>query len=183
MRTFGPLFRFDPHPERPVPVDESAHPPVWYGGEAFETAVREVLDRGAIRAPRIVEVCVRQRVAALRLPQPTELIDLTRDAVELGADDDLGDRTVGLDYGDTRAWARALHGQGDAAGLRYHSARHRAPDGSRVGVNVCLWSSDAAPTVVSDVSAAHGGAWDRLRVALVRVGAAPQLVHGCRRCR
>jgi len=182
MRTFGPLFRFDPHPEHDEPIDRDDHPPVWYGGEAFETAVREVLDRaGPTRHPRVVEVCVRQRMAALRLASPTWLVDLT-DPTRLGADDDLGDRPD-IDYRNTREWARTLHDRADADGLRYHSARHRHPDGSRAGINVVLWNPDRAPQVVSDVAAASGGGWRRLQTILTAAGVAPVKAHGCHRCR
>jgi hypothetical protein len=183
LRTYGPIFRFDPHRERRLPIDDPAHPPVWYGGEAAETAVRETLDRTRpADHPRVVEVCVRHRLAALRLHSPTELVDLTAHAGDLGCDDDLGDRAE-VDYRDTRAWARAVHAQLGPDGLRYHSAYHRDADGGRAGVNVCLWNPDRPPGVVSDVAATSPGAWQRLRTMLVRRGAAPQVVHGCRRCR
>lgn len=182
LRTFGPLFRFDPHPEHPTPVRRDDHPPVWYGGEALETALREVLDRGGDRAgPRVVEVCARQRMAALRLTAPTELLDLTAPQ-RLGADEDLGDRPD-TDYAITRTWARAIHDQLDVDGLRYHSARHRHPDGRRAGVNICLWSPACRPQVISDVNATRGGAWRRLHTILDAAGAAPVKVHGCHRCK
>lgn len=182
LRTHGPVFRFDPHPERGEPVDDAAHPPVWYGGEALETAVRETLDRTRpADHPRVVEVCVRHRLAALALHDPTEIVDLTAHAGALGADDDLGDRAA-VDYRATRAWARAIHAQLATDGLRYHSAYHRDADGGRAGVNVCLWNPRRPPEVVSDVAATSPGAWQRLRTMLVRLEAAPVMVHGCRRC-
>lgn len=181
FRTFGPLFRFDLHPEARPPDHQPDSPPAWYGGEAFETAVREVLDRDRPgRRGRIVQVCVRQRMAALALHGSTSLIDLT-DPTVTGAPDDLGDRPD-IDYRDTRRWARALHREVSSDGLRYHSARHRAVDGTRAGINVCLWSPDRPPRVVSDVNAAASGAWRRIQGLLTRIGAAPIRVHGCRRC-
>ena len=178
MRTFGPLFRFDPHPEQPP---ASGQPAVWYGGVAFETAVREVLDRtDDTRPPRVVEVCVRQRMAALRLAVPTRLGDLT-DPARIGAADDLGDRSD-VDYRSTRSWARALHRHRDLDGLRYHSARHRHPDGSRAGINVVVWNPARRPTVLSDVNATTGGAWRRLLTMLAAVNAAAVKVSTCHRC-
>lgn len=182
LRRYGPIFRFDPHPEGP-PTDDPAHPAVWYGGEALESAMRETLDRvRPADRPRVVEVCVRHRLAALRLHDPTELVDLTAHAGDLGAEDDLGDRPE-ADYRLTRTWGRAIRTEIACDGLRYHSAYHRDADGGRAGVNVCLWNPRRPPEIVSDVDAASGGAWQRLRTMLVRLEAAPQLVHGCRHCR
>lgn len=81
-------------------MDEAAHPPMWYGGKALETEVRKTLDRTRpADHARVVEVCVRHRLAALALHDPTELVDLIAHA--LGADDDLGDRAA-ADYRATR---------------------------------------------------------------------------------
>lgn len=182
FRTFGPLFRFDPHPGTHPPAEQPDAPPVWYGGEAFETAVREVIDRHRPPRPgRVVQVCVRQRMAALALHAPTDLIDLT-DPTTIGAPDGLGDQPD-IDYQLTRSWARTLQRDTSADGLRCHSAYHRATDGARAGINLCLWNPARPPTVVSDVNAGSGGAWRRVQGLLTRLGAAPVRVHGCRRCR
>ncbi len=136
LRTWGPAWRFDPHP---LPVaDRPDGPTAWYGAEAFETAVREKYDRFEPGEPRLVTICSRTRVSLVRLPSPTQLLDLTAHARTVGAPDDLGDDPA-ADYSDTWGWARALHTNNAFDGLRYWSARHRHPDGTRSGVNVVIW--------------------------------------------
>jgi hypothetical protein len=184
MRTYGPLFRFDPHtPPATDPGEDPEGRAVWYGGETFETAVREVLGRttGHSAAPAI-EACRASRLSAVRLATPTSLLDLTVHATRIGADDDIGDRTEDLDYERTRAWARALCAVPDYDGLRYHSARHRDSGGARVGINVALWRRGRPVEVVSDVPLSVPGAWRRVRTVLDRVGVAARLRPRCPRC-
>jgi hypothetical protein len=176
FRPVGLFFRFDPH----LPRDDAAARQVWYGGEAFETAVRERFDRDRANATPRVAVCSQNRMATVRLAAPTRLVDLTVAAHALGADDDLGDRRD-VDYADTQAWARAIFEDPAPDGVRYFSARHRDVDRARVGVNVALWGG-GRPTVVADEAMAHPGVWRRLLTILDRVGVGVERRTWCSRC-
>lgn len=187
LRTWGPLFRFDPHTSSAAaPGEDPAGRGVWYAGEMFETAVREVFDRhrrpAAGHTPQ-VGVCVFTRATAVRLPEPCELLDLTVAAGSIGAPLDIGDN-LDTDYTVTRAWARAIHDDLAPAGLRYYSARHRDVDGGRVGINLARWKVLDVPAVevVSDVGITQAGAWRRLMTILDRVGVALERLEGCHRC-
>lgn len=185
LRTWGPAFRFDPHP---LPcADHPDGPTVWYGAEALETAIRERFDRfedrGDHRA-RLVTICRRSRASVVRLPAPTRLLDLTSHAAELGAPDDLGD-AADTDYAVSWAWSRALHANEDYDGLRYWSARHRHPDSTRAGVNVALWRLPAGPLdIVSDVPFSNPGLFNRTAALLdqphVNIGVVE--VDSCAEC-
>lgn len=174
-RRWGPLFRFDPHAPGATPAADPGRRGVWYAGEAFETAVREVHDRGLTS----VEICARERLAALRLEAPARLIDLTDAMVDAG--------TVGLGddthtYEASQRWARRVYEDPASDGLRYWSARHRAPDGQRAGVNVALWDRAGVPAIVSELPMAHPGAWRRVLVILDRAGLGVVRVERCSRC-
>jgi hypothetical protein len=182
LRTWGPSWRFDPHP---LPcTDRADGPAAWYGGESFETAVREKYDRFVPGEIRLVSICRRTRVSVVRLPSPTRLLDLPAQAATIGAPGDLGDDPT-ADYTDTWEWARALHANHDYDGLRYWSARHRHPDGSRAGVNVVLWRLPAGPLeVVADEPFSNPGVEARVVTMLSQphIDIATVLVDSCAGC-
>lgn len=180
VRRFGPVARFDPHPAGP-PADHGPRgPAVWYGSLAFDTAVCERLARDPSR--RVVDLCPSVRGSLVAATGGLLVHDLTNDDAchGLGAEATLGDATHAEAYSTTQSWARALHPT--AAGLRYHSARHRRQDGSRYGINVAVF----APAVLGDVIAQHrlidDALWPHVVVALDAAGVALNHVPSCPRC-
>lgn len=178
-RTYGPLYRFDPHVPAtpPNPGDSPDGRSVLYMGEELATAVCETLARGE----PAVEICPAWQVSILALEAPTELVDLCSEAGELGAPEDLGDADV-ADYSETQEWARAIHEDVHPGGLRYHSCRHRDSSGNRSGVNVVMWEESPTPTLIKEERLHAEGVWKRVIIALDRAGVGAEKTDKCQRC-
>lgn len=154
-RAYGPVQagRFDPHEPDANGAAQLQDITVLYLAEAFETAVLEALAPLIEEDPLagyFIEVCPNRMVTAIR-PSTAELAvqDFVADSpATLGAPDDLGDGPWSRPG--TQAWARAIRSDRPAgpqvAGIRYWSARHRAPDDSRDGINVA--SFDTSPELI-----------------------------------
>lgn len=116
FRTFGPVARFDPHPQPPADYPDVG---VWYGASTPKAALGE-----AFQADRVIDRSFEApHLTSLRLTRPTHVLDLATDS--LG---DWATRSGGTyafssaEHAVCRSWARAIC---DAfptlAGIRYNS--------------------------------------------------------------
>lgn len=181
--THGPKARFDPHPPGPATVHPDG-PAVWYGSIDLPTAICETHARG----PTVVDLCRHTVASLVTVDVPVRLYDLTdgQTCDQLGIDRQAGDR-VDVDYADTQAWARHLHGHAD--GIRYHSARHRAPTTGarpahrgRLGINIALFARPQLAAAPVTHRLADDLLFPHVMAALDQADVAVTVVNTCNRC-
>lgn len=184
MRTFGPLFRFDPHaPDADgLPADHGPDgPTVWYGSLLVDTAVCETLARGA----PVVDICAQLRLSVVTIPpsDPLPTVDLTDAGLlgSIGAPDRVGD-DADVDYVDTQSWGRWLAAIDGVHAARYWSARHRAADGGRHGINTVIWRAPDGWAEHDRHRVVDDAVWPYVTVALDHANVAWQRTHNCPAC-
>lgn len=143
-RTFGPLYRFDPH--RPgtagVPHRDPDGRSVLYLGSDLATSLCEVFGEAEHAA-----LCPRWRAAALEPSTRLRLFDLRApgSAMAIGALPALAD--AALPRALTQEWARAIYEDQPASykvtGIRYRSAYNG-------GISLVLWDSANDATTVHE---------------------------------
>lgn len=177
LRSFGPLFRFDPHPSG-LPREHGPRGPLaWYGALLFDTSLYERFARGA----EVVDICPQMRATLVAVADRAAVLDLTDPAQcrTLAASPRLGD-TVLSSYALTQEWARYLYPTPGVHGLRYWSARHRLR--GRYGVNTVFWRKKALGRARHQHRLIDDAVWPHVVVALDHAGVAVNRVSSCAAC-
>jgi len=116
FRHFGPVSRFDPHPE---PVGDHRHRAVWYGASTPDAALGE-----AFQADRTIDR-VRERpfLTGLRFTRELQLLDLAADSIGAWVTRAGGTYAISTaPYTKTQNWARTIvEAFPDLEGVRYNS--------------------------------------------------------------
>lgn len=179
FRSYGPLFRFDPHAPGAPREHGPRGPFVWYGAFLFDTSVCERFARGA----EVVDICPQMRATFVAVADVAAVFDLTdTDACEsLSASAAVGD-TFFSSYDLTQDWTRHLHRAARVHGLRYWSARHRTKNGDRYGINTVLWRKRAIGRPRHQHRLIDDALWPHVIVALDAAGVAVNRVASCAVC-
>ena len=94
---------------------------------------------------------------------------------------DLGDGMHPDGYRCSQQGTRHLHASGHD-GLRYPSARHRRPDGSRHGINIAVWNPKRLTRIIAQHRLVDDTLWPHVLIALDAVDITPNLVTRCNLC-
>ncbi|MCV7048373.1 RES family NAD+ phosphorylase [Mycobacterium frederiksbergense] len=116
FRHYGPVLRFDPHPE---PAREHADCAVWYGAATLDAAIAE-----AFQGDRTIDrVRDRPYLTGLAFTRPLHLLDLAVDSSGAWATRAGGNFAISTAaHGITQRWARAIvESFPDLDGVRYNS--------------------------------------------------------------
>jgi hypothetical protein len=178
-RTFGPLHRFDPHPDGPPAVHHAVF--VLYGSLAFEVSALEVFNRLSAGVTAVVDVCPSWRGTLIRAPSAARLFDLTSATAAdvVGATPRLGDTNLdNIGYAPTQAWGRFFHASPGVHGLRYFSCR--AAD--RSGIATVAFRKAAVGAAGSQHLLIDDALWPYLIHTLDSVGIAVNRVGDCPKC-
>jgi hypothetical protein len=161
FRHYGPLLRFDPHPE---PAGEHAGHAVWYGAGTPDAALAE-----AFQGYRTIDRLRGQPyLTGLAFARPLRLLDLAVDSRGAWATRAGGTFAISTaPHAITQRWARAIvEAFPELDGLRYNS---------RFAGHVCValflpaeTAMPARPTISLPLS--HPGLAGRLAAAAVRLG-------------
>lgn len=178
-RRYGPLHRFDPHPDGAPRVHNDVF--VLYGSLAFEVSTLEVFHRSTLDGPATVDICPSWRGTLIGAPARSRLFDLTDPdaASEVGASARLGDTNLdSVGYDLTQGWGRFFHASPGIHGLRFFSCRAA----ERGGIAVALWRRVAIGTPREQHLLVDDALWPYLVYTLDAVGVGVNQVERCGRC-